>query len=185
MDDEILNRSCLDWLERTGNAKVHGTTKKIPAEVFKEEREYLRPLVTVDQKRSPYILITSGRAIPSFTTATGIPSLWELTIPIQKSGWKLRMGIREFSQCLEVFSVNTESVPAEACSSRIRVIYGTEPLRWMNFSTAWMNSWTTMQQNFYSGSGPVCQRPVSAITVPSGQIWHRADAGCYLILHGQ
>ena len=26
VDDEILNRCCLDWLERTGNAKAHGTT---------------------------------------------------------------------------------------------------------------------------------------------------------------
>lgn len=58
VDDEILNRSCLEWLERTGNAKVHGTTKKIPAEVFKEEREQLRPLVTVDQNAGSYILRT-------------------------------------------------------------------------------------------------------------------------------
>lgn len=44
ISDEILNDSCLKWLERTGNAKVHGTTKRIPTEVFKEERETLRPL---------------------------------------------------------------------------------------------------------------------------------------------
>lgn len=58
VDDEILSRSCLDWLERTGNAKVHGTTRKIPAEVFQEEREQLRPLVTVDQNAGSYILRT-------------------------------------------------------------------------------------------------------------------------------
>lgn len=44
INDEILNASCLKWLERTGNARVHGTSKRIPAEVFKEERETLRPL---------------------------------------------------------------------------------------------------------------------------------------------
>ena len=44
VDDESLNRSCLAWLERTANAKVHGTTKLIPAEVFKEEQNFLRPL---------------------------------------------------------------------------------------------------------------------------------------------
>ena len=44
MDDSILNQGCLDWLERTANAKRHGTTKKIPAKVFEEEKEYLRPL---------------------------------------------------------------------------------------------------------------------------------------------
>ena len=55
VDDEILNRSCLDWLERTGNAKVHGTTRKVPADVFREERETLRPLATVDRNATPYI----------------------------------------------------------------------------------------------------------------------------------
>ena len=44
VDDSILNQGCLDWLERTANAKRHGTTKKIPAKVFEEEKEYLRPL---------------------------------------------------------------------------------------------------------------------------------------------
>ena len=44
VDDSILNQSCLEWLERTGNAKRHGTTKKFPVKVFEEEKEYLRPL---------------------------------------------------------------------------------------------------------------------------------------------
>jgi transposase len=46
-DVEILNSSFLDWLDRTGNAKVHGTTKKIPSKVFEEEREFLRPLLDI------------------------------------------------------------------------------------------------------------------------------------------
>lgn len=44
VDDETLNISCLKWLERTANARVHGTTKKIPAEEFLIEQNYLRPL---------------------------------------------------------------------------------------------------------------------------------------------
>ncbi len=44
IDDQTLNASCLKWLERTANARVHGTTKRVPAEVFREERETLRPL---------------------------------------------------------------------------------------------------------------------------------------------
>ena len=39
-----FNQDCIAWLNRTGNAKVHGTTKKIPAEVFKLEKEYLIPV---------------------------------------------------------------------------------------------------------------------------------------------
>ena len=43
-DDHILNSCVLEWLDRTGNVKVHGTTKRIPAEAFKDEREFLHPL---------------------------------------------------------------------------------------------------------------------------------------------
>ncbi|PTQ56867.1 MAG: Mobile element protein [Candidatus Carbobacillus altaicus] len=39
-----LNEESLAWLERTGNASVHHTTKKIPAEVFAIEKQHLRPV---------------------------------------------------------------------------------------------------------------------------------------------
>ena len=29
---------------RTANAKIHGATRKVPAEVFKQERDYLKPV---------------------------------------------------------------------------------------------------------------------------------------------
>lgn len=38
------NEQALSWLRRKGNGKVHNTTKKIPSEVFKEERRYLIPV---------------------------------------------------------------------------------------------------------------------------------------------
>ena len=38
------NQAQWDWLERTGNAKEHGTTKKVPAQVFLVEKQYLRPV---------------------------------------------------------------------------------------------------------------------------------------------
>ena len=43
-DVDDFNRDCIAWLERTGNAEEHGTTKKIPAEVFAIEKEYLIPV---------------------------------------------------------------------------------------------------------------------------------------------
>lgn len=44
-DIESFNADCIAWLKRTGNAEEHGTTKKIPAEVFNSvEREYLLPV---------------------------------------------------------------------------------------------------------------------------------------------
>lgn len=41
-----FNAECLDWLERTGNANIHGITKRIPAEVFLLEKQYLQPIST-------------------------------------------------------------------------------------------------------------------------------------------
>lgn len=58
VDDCILSGSCIEWLERTANAKVHGTTKRILAEVFAEEREYLRPLIECAENKSVYICRT-------------------------------------------------------------------------------------------------------------------------------
>ena len=58
VDDGILNGSCLEWLARTANAKVHGTTKRIPVEVFQEEREQLRPLVGFDEASRPVVCRT-------------------------------------------------------------------------------------------------------------------------------
>lgn len=45
MEPYDLNQSFLAWLGRTGNAKVHGTTKKVPSKVFEVEREHLRPIL--------------------------------------------------------------------------------------------------------------------------------------------
>lgn len=41
---DIWNDDFMDWLDRTGNAKEHGTTKRIPAEVFEQERLFLKPV---------------------------------------------------------------------------------------------------------------------------------------------
>jgi transposase len=44
MGIDVWNQSFEQWLERTGNGRVHGTTKRKPAEMFLEEREHLLPL---------------------------------------------------------------------------------------------------------------------------------------------
>lgn len=38
------NEQCQAWLVRTGNGKVHNTTKKRPVEVFQLEKKHLRPI---------------------------------------------------------------------------------------------------------------------------------------------
>jgi len=46
-DIATFNEECQSWLERTGNGKIHGTTKKIPKEVFALEKEHLLPIPNV------------------------------------------------------------------------------------------------------------------------------------------
>ncbi len=53
---DIWNESFEDWLDRTGNAKVHGITKKVPAEVFEQERLFLKPVPST--KRSVEDIVT-------------------------------------------------------------------------------------------------------------------------------
>lgn len=43
-DIDSFNADCISWLKRTGNKKKHGTTQKIPAEVFTLEKEHLIPV---------------------------------------------------------------------------------------------------------------------------------------------
>ena len=54
--ESILNSCGLDWLSRTANGKIHGTTKKIPAEVFKLESEHLRPLTCISAVMLPALI---------------------------------------------------------------------------------------------------------------------------------
>ena len=49
MDIDSWNDDFEDWLDRTGNAKKHETTNKIPAEVFGQERLFLKPIPSTDK----------------------------------------------------------------------------------------------------------------------------------------
>lgn len=52
LDIDSFNDDSLQWLIRTGNGKVHETTKKIPAEVFSLEQEHLKPVPHLFEKNS-------------------------------------------------------------------------------------------------------------------------------------
>jgi len=55
---DIWNEDFLAWLNRTGNAKVHGTTKKIPAEVFSQEKLFLKPVPCTKKLSNPIVTRT-------------------------------------------------------------------------------------------------------------------------------
>jgi len=50
---EAWNHAFEEWLERTGNGKVHGTTKRKPAEMFSQEQEHLLPLYGITPEEAP------------------------------------------------------------------------------------------------------------------------------------
>ena len=43
LNDQSLNESCIDWLSRTGNGRMHAGTQKIPYQEWLIEREKLHP----------------------------------------------------------------------------------------------------------------------------------------------
>lgn len=49
-DQESLQQDCLAWLKRTGNSRVHGTTRKVPYQQWLIEREYLSPYSDTPEK---------------------------------------------------------------------------------------------------------------------------------------
>ena len=55
---EKWNEDCLKWLERRANGKIHGTTKKIPAQVFTVEKKYLKPVSEKIKNNSSDLSIT-------------------------------------------------------------------------------------------------------------------------------
>lgn len=83
-DIDSFNNDCIEWLERTGNAEEHGTTKKIPAEVFTVEKEYLIPVseysfakpteasITYQVRKDNVVLYKSNRyRVPKGTYSQG------------------------------------------------------------------------------------------------------------------
>lgn len=93
IDLKTWNQSCEDWLERTANSKVHGTTKKVPAEVFRLEKQHLKPIpftnnipkdiVTRVVRKDNTILFKGNRySVPVGTYKPGL----ELELRIQDGG---------------------------------------------------------------------------------------------------
>jgi len=52
---DALNSDGLKWLERIGNAKIHETTKMVPARVFVEERNHLKTVPELSEPPQPNI----------------------------------------------------------------------------------------------------------------------------------
>lgn len=52
-----FNNLCLEWLDRTANAKEHTVIKKVPAEIFKVEKEHLQEILEHIYAQSPISIV--------------------------------------------------------------------------------------------------------------------------------
>jgi len=103
-----LNEDCLAWLDRTGNALVHHTTKKIPAEVFALEKQHLRPVP--EKIKSADTSIT--RTVRKDNT------IWyegnRYSVPLGTyDGTSKEVGIRVNESTLHIYDLDTGEVIAE------------------------------------------------------------------------
>jgi transposase len=106
-DISTWNRSCLDWLDRTANRKVHGTTKKVPAEVFALEKQYLRPVPSL------WSLPTDSVTRTVRKDNTIVYKSNRYSVPIGTYAPKREVGIQELGGKLILTDLKTTQVIAE------------------------------------------------------------------------
>jgi transposase len=88
-DIKTWNMCCGDWLVRTTNRKIHGTTKKVPAEVFLVEQQYLSPAPFT--KAVPEDIVTRG--VRKDNTVLYESNRYTVPIGTYKPGLKLELKV--------------------------------------------------------------------------------------------
>lgn len=91
MELDIWNEDFLSWLDRTGNAKVHGTTKKIPAEVFGQEKLFLKPVPCTKKISTPIVTRTVHKDNTIFYSGCR----YQLPLGTFRPGREVRLEIEE------------------------------------------------------------------------------------------
>jgi len=107
IDLKIWNQCCEDWLERTANSRVHGTTKKVPAEVFLVEKQYLRPVPFV--KTIPGDIVT--RSVRKDNIILYKSNRYSVPIGTYKPG--LELEVKEDEDILNLFDLETGHLIAQ------------------------------------------------------------------------
>lgn len=107
IDLRIWNQCCEDWLERTANSRLHGTTKKVPAEVFLLEKQYLRPVPFV--KTIPGDIVT--RSVRKDNTVLYKSNRYTVPIGTYKPG--LELEVKEDEEILNMFDIETSKLVAQ------------------------------------------------------------------------
>jgi hypothetical protein len=74
-DLETLNDEAHEWLARTANAMEHGTTKKIPAEEYLLERDFLNPWypIVTEQEKYPLYAVHKDNKVSYKSNVYSLP----------------------------------------------------------------------------------------------------------------
>jgi transposase len=84
-DFSHLNPACRNWLENIANCRIHGETKKVPTELFKEECQHLQSLPL-----HPYDIGTISQVRASSQFRVALDSN-RYSVPAEYAGSKLTM----------------------------------------------------------------------------------------------
>lgn len=112
-DIEDFNRQTLEWLDRTGNAMVHGTTKKVPAEVFTVEKQHLKQ---VPDSRTTTILDTStiiSRMVRKNNTVEFESNRYSVPLGTYEPGKEVGLKIIDDQKLLQIIDLETGEVIGE------------------------------------------------------------------------
>ncbi|MDW7730547.1 MAG: IS21 family transposase [Bacillota bacterium] len=105
-DIRSWNESFYDWLKRTGNYNVHGTTKKIPAEVFLSEQKHLKPVPWINV---PKEILT--RTVRKDNTILHRGNRYTVPIGTYRPGCELKL--EETGHTIKLFDQQTGALLAE------------------------------------------------------------------------
>jgi len=94
-----LNVSIRAWNDRVANKRVHGTTRRVPDEVWEEERPYLIPL---PERRYPGTCMEEARRVAEDCTLSVLGTLY--TVPARLAHRLVR--VRLYSERFEVLDLD-------------------------------------------------------------------------------
>jgi len=105
-DIRSWNESFYEWLKRTGNYNVHGTTKKVPAKVFLSEQKYLKPVPSMNV---PKKIVT--RTVRKDNTILHQGNRYTVPYGTYRPGCELRL--EEAGQTIRLFEQQSGELVAE------------------------------------------------------------------------
>ena len=127
-DIEEFNELCLAWLDRTGNYKIHGTTKKAPVKVFEKEQKHLKPVPDLRISKTSKTIIS--RKVNKDNTIRYKANRYTVPLGTYKPGKEVGVNIIKEKE-IHIIDYDTGEKIAEhdLCAQRGQLIQNTNHLR--------------------------------------------------------